>query len=117
MNYTPLCINTTYKLLLPDGRLLGRVRVERMVDGWAEGPFTPMPLFEQYRELFEREARLRYDQIIPLWEQASDAIEELQIEVEEEERDAVHLGLRVFVEGNEAGMAPHSMTPYWRVRQ
>ena len=116
MSSNPLSVGKSYRLLLPDGRALGRVTIERIVDEWAEGPFTAAPSFQEYRELFEREARMRHDQVIPLWEQAADAIEALQIEVAEEGQDIVHLGMRVFVEASEAGMAPPSMTPCWRVR-
>jgi hypothetical protein len=36
-------IGTNYWLRLADGRLLGQLRVERIEDSWAEGPFTPTP--------------------------------------------------------------------------
>ena len=74
----------------------------RLVDSWAEGPFTPSADFEEFREIFEREARLRHDQIIPLWEQAADAIETLGIQVIEEGKGPVLPHLRVYVEGKEA---------------
>src|SRR3954469_19386930 len=75
----PLSVGKNYCLRLPDGRVLGHVRIERLVDWWAEGPFTPTSAFAEYRELFERETQMRRDQIIPLWEQAVDSIEALQI--------------------------------------
>jgi hypothetical protein len=97
-----LSVGGTYALRLPDGRALGQVRVERVADGWVEGPFTPTPAFEDYRALFEREAQLRYDQVIPLWEELADAIEALRIDVVEEGGERVHPRLRVFIEGDEA---------------
>jgi hypothetical protein len=100
-------IGKNYCLRLPDGRALGHVRVERFTDSWAEGPFAPGPAFEEFRELFEREAELRHDQIIPLWEQAADAIEALQIQVVEEGKDPIQPRPRVFVEGNEAILGAH----------
>jgi hypothetical protein len=87
---------------LPDGRALGHVRVERIEDAWAEGPFTPAPPFEEFRQLFEREAQLRHEQIIPLWEEAADAIEALKIQVFAEENGKGLPHLRIFVEGDEA---------------
>jgi hypothetical protein len=86
------------------------MRIERLVDSWAEGPFHPAAAFDEFRQLFEREVRLRYDQIIPLWEEVADTIEGLGIEVLEEEEGAVHTGLRVFVEGNEAILGPPLQT-------
>lgn len=98
----PLSIGKNYCLRLPDGRALGHVRIERYEDCWAEGSFTPSAAFESFRELFDREARLRHDQVIPLWEQAADAIEALGIQVVEEDKGPVRSRLTVFVEGNEA---------------
>ncbi len=106
-----LVLGKDYCLRLPDGRALGHVHIERLVDSWAEGPFTPAASFEEVRELFEREARLRHEQIIPLWEKAADAIEALGIRVIEEGEDPVHLHLRVFVEGNEAILGVPSLVP------
>ena len=102
----PLSLGKNYCLRLPDGRALGHVRIERFEDSWAEGPWTPGPAFEQFRELFEREAELRHDQVIPLWEQAADAIAALDIQVIEDGEKVVHPPLRVFVEGNEAILGP-----------
>src|SRR5262249_37631991 len=91
---------------LPDGRSLGHVRIERTEDGWAEGPWTPAADFAPYRELFEREAQLRRDQVIPLWEQVADAIESLGIEVlEGGDKTALH-GLRIAVESGDAILGP-----------
>jgi len=95
-------VGKDYCLRLPDGRPLGHVHIERLVDSWAEGPFTPAAAFREFHELFEREARLRHEQMIPLWEQAADAIESLKLEVIEEGKGAVQAGVRVFVEGSEA---------------
>lgn len=97
-----LSIGQNYCLRLPDGRPVGHVRVERLVDSWAEGAFAPSPAFEEYRELFERESQMRHQQIIPLWEQAADAIESLGIQVAEEGKGSPAGRLRVYVEGNEA---------------
>jgi hypothetical protein len=102
MNMVPLSIGKNYCLRLPDGRTLGHVRVERFEEPWAEGPFLPARAFEEFRALFEREAELRHGQVIPLWEQAADAIEALHIQVIEEGRDAIASGVRVYVEGSEA---------------
>jgi hypothetical protein len=101
-NMVPLSLGKDYCLRLPDGRALGHVRIERQEDCWAEGPFRPSPTFEEFRELFDREARLRHDQVIPLWEQAADAIESLKIQIVEEGEKVVQPRLLVFVEGNEA---------------
>jgi len=98
-------------LRLPDGRALGHVRVARLVNSWAEGPFTPLTDFEEFREIFEREARLRHEQIIPLWEQAADAIEALGIQIIEEGKGAVLPHLRIYVEGNEAILGAPLMIP------
>lgn len=98
----PWTVGKDYCLRLPDGRALGHVHVTRLVDSWAEGPFTPAATFEEFREVFEREARLRQQQIIPLWEEAADAIEALGIQVIEEGKGPILPQLRVYVEGNEA---------------
>ena len=98
----PLSVARNYYLRLPDGRALGHVRIDRLIDSWAEGPFTPAPAFEDFRELFDREAQLRHEQVIPLWEQAADAIEALGIQVVEEGERSSHSQLRVFVEGSDA---------------
>jgi hypothetical protein len=99
----PLSVGKTYCLRLPDGRVLGHVLVQRLEGPWAEGQFTPGGGFEQVRELFEREAELRHDQIIPLWEEAADAIEALQIQViEEAGKTPVQSRLRIALEGTEA---------------
>ena len=109
---SPVSIGMNYCLRLPDGRALGHVRIERFEDGWAEGPFAPSPAFEDVRALFEREAKLRRAQIIPLWEEAADAIESLAIQVIEESKGILQPGLAVFVEGNEAiiGTRPALLT-------
>jgi hypothetical protein len=99
---TLLTIGKNYCLRLPNGRSLGHVRIERTEDDWAEGPWTPAVDFAPYRELFEREAQLRHDQVIPLWEQAADAIESLGIEVLEVGDDTALRGLRISVENGEA---------------
>jgi Uma2 family endonuclease len=106
-------IGHNYCLRLPDGRSLGHVRILRQKDSWAEGPFTAARAFEEFRALFEREAQLRHDQIIPLWEEAADAIESLQIQVIEEENNVVLPRVQVFVEGSEAtlGTLPHASEP------
>src|SRR5262245_15522192 len=98
----PLSLGTVYCLRLPDGRALGHVRIERLDEPWAEGPFTPAAAFEEFRGLFEHEARLRHDQVIPLWEEAADAIDALGVQVVEEGSAPVQPRLRIFVEGNEA---------------
>src|SRR5713226_6996398 len=92
-----LTVGKEYCLRLPDGRALGHVHIERLVDSWAEGPFRPAKPFEEFRELFEREARLRHQQIIPLWEEVADQIEGLQIQVFEDGVGLVPERLRVFV--------------------
>jgi hypothetical protein len=103
---TSLTTGTTWLLRLPDGRTLGHVRIERTEDGWAEGPWSPTADFTPYRELFEREAQLRHDQVIPLWEQAADAIEALGIEVlEVGDKTALH-GLQIHVENGAAILGP-----------
>ncbi len=98
----PITIGKNYCFRLSDGRSLGHLRIERMDDSWAEGPFVPSDTFEEFRELFEKEANLRRQQVIPLWEDAADAIEALQIQVIEEECGVAQPGFRVFIEGNEA---------------
>src|SRR5262245_55380565 len=98
----PLSLSTVYCLLLPDGRALGHVQIEDLDDPWAQGPFTPSAAFEDFRELFEREARLRHDQVIPLWEEAADAIDALGMQVVEEVGSPVQPRLRILVKGNEA---------------
>jgi hypothetical protein len=103
---TSLAIGKNYCLRLPDGRSLGHVRIERTEDGWAEGPWTPAADFAPYRELFERETQLRHDQVIPLWEQAADAIEALGIEVLEVGDNTPLRGLRVAVENGDAIVGP-----------
>ena len=101
----PLTIGKNYHLRLPDGRVLGQVRVEHLEDEWAEGSFRPAAAFPEFQSLFEKEARLRNDQVIPLWEEVADRLESLQIEVVGEDGD-VHSRLRVFIEGDEAFLAP-----------
>jgi hypothetical protein len=97
-----LTVGKSYCLRLPDGRPLGHVWIEWLDEDWAGGPFSPAAAFEEYRDLFRREAELRRDQIIPLWEEAADAIESLGIQVLEERGTGRHGDLRIFVEGNEA---------------
>jgi hypothetical protein len=104
MKTHPLSVGKTYCLRLPDGRVLGRVRIERLEDSWAEGPFVPTPAFAEFRELFERADELARDHIIPLWEKAADAIDALRIEVVEEQGEGGHSGLRVFIAENEASI-------------
>ena len=106
MDEHPLSIGKTYCLHLPDGRALGHVRIERLDDPWAEGPFRAAPAFAEFRALFERADELPRGQVIPLWEEAADALEALQIQVVEEEGGARHGGLRVFVVGDQACIAP-----------
>lgn len=99
----PLEIGKSYRLQLPDGQVLGRMLVQGETDGWAERPFTALPGFDQFRDLFQREAELRHGHVIPLWEQAADAIEALGIEVvDDDDEGTVHHQLRVFVEAGEA---------------
>jgi hypothetical protein len=97
-----LVVGTDYCLRLPDGRSLGRVHVARLVGPWAEGPFSPTPEFEEFREIFEGESRLRHDQVVPLWEEAGDTIEALGIQVVKEGAGPVLPRMRIFVEGKEA---------------
>ncbi len=101
----PLGIGKEYRLNLPDGRLLGRVRVERIEDDWAEGPLVPDAAFAEFRDLFQQEASLRNDQVIPLWEQAADRIEALDIRVVGED-GKIYPGFRVYVDGNEVFLGP-----------
>lgn len=107
----PLSIGKNYCLRLPDGSALGHVRIERFEDAWAEGPFTPSPAFERYRELFEREATLRHDQIIPLWEEAADSIDALKIQVVAEGEGVVASKLTVFLEGSQAIIGTEALVP------
>jgi hypothetical protein len=97
----PLTIGKSYILRLPDGRILGRVHILKIEDDWAEGPFEEDEAFAELRPLFEEEAELRNDQIIPLWEKAADRIESLRIQVVGEEGQ-VYSRLRIFIEGREA---------------
>jgi len=97
-----IAIGKNYCLRLPDGRALGHVRIDRKDDTWAEGHFSPAPSFAEFRELFDREAHLRHQQIIPLWEKAVDALDALGIQVVEEGKGLLFHKLRVYVEGNEA---------------
>src|SRR5262245_34213018 len=96
-----LTVGETYCLRLPDGRPLGHVRIDRLVDSWMEGPFSPAPAFAEVRDLFAREAELRHDQAIPLWEEAADAIDALGVLVVSEKEGRQFAGMRLFVEGNE----------------
>ncbi len=100
----PLTIGKSYFLRLPDSRMLGRVKILRMEDDWAEGRFQADEAFTDLRPLFEEEAQLRNDQIIPLWEEAADRIESLRIQVVAED-GTVHPRLRIFLEGDEASLA------------
>jgi hypothetical protein len=97
----PLTIGKSYTLRLPDGRILGCVQVHKVEGDWAEGPFQEAEAFADLRTLFEEEAELRNDQIIPLWEKAADRIEALRIQVVGEDGQ-VYSRLRVLVEGEEA---------------
>ncbi len=107
----PFTVGKDYCLRLPDGRALGHVRVARLVDSWAEGPFTPSEDFEEFRGVFEQEALLRHQQIIPLWEEAADAIEALGIHVIEEGTGPVLPHLRIYLDGSEAILGPPLMIP------
>jgi hypothetical protein len=100
----PLGIGKSYLLHLPDNRVLGRVRILKVEDDWAEGAFQAEEAFAELRILFEDEAKLRNDQIIPLWEEAADRIESLQIQVVAED-GMQYPHLRVFIEGDEAFLA------------
>jgi hypothetical protein len=102
----PLLIGKKYCLRLPDGRALGHVHIERLDDSWAEGPWVPAPAFEEFRQLFEREAQMRNDQVIPLWEETANAIADLGIQVIEEGQGVSHPQMRIFVDGNEAIIGP-----------
>jgi hypothetical protein len=97
----PLTIGKSYLLRLPDSRILGRVHIVKMEDDWAEGSFEEDVAVTDLRSLFDEEAELRNDQIIPLWEKAADRIEFLRIHVFDENRN-VHPNLRIFIEGEEA---------------
>ncbi len=97
----PLTIGKSYVLRLPDRRILGRVDIRKMEDDWAEGFFEEDKAFAEVRPLFEEEAALRNDQIIPLWEKAADRIESLRIQVIGEDGQ-VYPRLRIFIEGQEA---------------
>jgi hypothetical protein len=104
MKTHPLLVGKTYCLRLRDGRALGCVHIERLEDSWAEGPFSPVPSFAEFRSLFERADELARDQIIPLWEQAADAIDALHIDLVDEHAGTSHSGLRVFIAENEASI-------------
>ncbi len=80
------CVGRRFGVLLQDGRHLGYVQIDGKDDPWLEGTFVPAPAFEEFRGLFEREASLANDQVIPLWETAADAIEALGIQLEDEEK-------------------------------
>lgn len=97
----PLTIGKSYALRLPDSRILGRVDIRKMEDDWAEGSFEEDKTFVELRPLFEEEAELRNDQIIPLWEKAADRIASLRIQVIGEDGQ-VYSRLRIFIEGKEA---------------
>lgn len=97
----PLTIGKSYVLRLPDSRILGRVHIRKVEDDWAEGSFTEDEAFADLRPLFEEEAELRNDQIIPLWEKAADRIESLRIRVVDEDGQ-VYSRLRIYIEGKEA---------------
>lgn len=97
----PLTIGKKYVLRLPDSRVLGRVHILKVEDDWAEGSFEEDTAFAELRPLFEEEAELRNDQIIPLWEKAADRIESLRIQVVGVDGQ-VHSRLRIFIEGKEA---------------
>lgn len=107
----PLAVGKDYCLRLSDGRTLGHVRIARIEDAWAEGSFQPGAAFAEFRELFSREARLRHDQLIPLWEEVADEIDGLGIEVVENGQEPVQAGMRVFIEGDEAILGPPSAVP------
>jgi hypothetical protein len=98
----PLAIGKTYCLRLPDGRPLGHVQIAWIEDYWAGGAFAAGAAFEEFRPLFEREAELRKDQIIPLWEEAADDLESLHVQVVEDGVSDINAGVRIRVEGNEA---------------
>lgn len=73
----PLTIGKSYLLRLPDQRILGRVRILKVEEDWAEGAFAEDDAF------------------------AEDRIESLRIQVVDED-EKVHPQLRVFIEGEEA---------------
>ncbi len=97
----PLTVGKKYVLRLPDSRTVGRVLILKVEDDWAEGSFEEDEAFAELRPLFEEEAELRNDQIIPLWEKAADRIESLRIQVIGEDRQ-VYSHLRIFIDGKEA---------------
>lgn len=97
----PLTIGKNYSLRLSDSRILGRVHIVKIEDDWAEGSFTEEEVFTELRPLFEEEAELRNDQIIPLWENAANRIESLRIQVVGEDGQ-VYSRMRIFIEGKEA---------------
>ena len=97
----PLTIGKRYVLRLPDNHTLGRVHIRRLEDDWAEGSFTEDEAFAELRPLFEEEAELRNDQIIPLWEKAANRIESLRIQVVGEDGQ-VYSRMRIVIEGKEA---------------
>ena len=107
----PLTIGMSYVLRLPNNRILGHVRIRAVEDDWAEGSFEEEEAFADLRPLFEEEAQLRNDQIIPLWEETADRIEALRIQVVAE-NGKVHSHLRIFIEGEEAFLAPPIPTPH-----
>jgi hypothetical protein len=94
-------VGKNYCLRLPDGRPLGHVWITWTEDSWAGGPFAPTAAFEGLRPLFQREAELRKDQIIPLWEEAAEAIENLHVQAIEEGTSDIQSGLRVRAEGDD----------------
>lgn len=100
----PLTIGKNYVLRLPDNRIVGRVRILKLEDDWAEGSFQAGEAFADLRPLFDEEAELRNDQIIPLWEKAADRIESLRIQLVGEDGE-VHRRLRIFIEGDEVLLA------------
>jgi hypothetical protein len=96
---------------LSDGRPLGHLRAQQVEGEWAEGIFCPTPAFEVVRHLFEREAELARDQIIPLWEEAADAVDALQIQVVEEGTQQSFSRVRFHLEGNELFIGAELPTP------
>jgi len=102
----PFIHKHSYRLQLPDGRLLGQLRITEMDEDWAQGPFEPTSVFAEFRELFERESELRHQQVIPQWEKAYDAIESLGIEVIAPDGRSVGPAMRVFVDDQTAFLAP-----------
>jgi hypothetical protein len=102
---SPFAVGKKYGLRLPDGRILGHVQIREIADDWAEGSFRPTADFLPFRDLFDEEAQLRNDRVIPLWEEAADRIEALRIQAVGEDGQ-VNFPLRVFIEGDEAFLAP-----------